>query len=475
MDERCAAIRFGTDGWRGIIADDCTVDTVRCVGRAYLSWLRDQGATQRPRVVVGFDRRFASDLFARALVEVLTRGGVDALLCRDPVPTPVVSFVVTQLGADGGLMVTASHNPARYNGIKVKTASGASAPPEVYRELEQRLRQGVPDQVASPPGNVTEIRPVEAYLEHLERVAPVDPVRRAGFTVLVDPMFGAMAGLLSRLLQGDLTKCVEINTAHNPLFPGIRGPEPVEQNLGKLARAVVDGRATIGLAFDGDGDRVGVVDERGHYVNAQRVFALLAYYLLDVRRLRGPLVRSVNGTAMLDRLAQRYGVSVIETPNGFPYLAKAMQVHRAILAGEESGGFATALHVPERDGLLSGLMLLDLLRVRDTTLSGVLQELESITGTWTYRRVDVPLARGQRDAVADYLGSVPVPERLAGLAVVDESRLDGVKLYLEDGSWVLVRPSGTEPLLRLYVESPDAGLVEPLIDETRRWLGIGTG
>jgi phosphomannomutase len=472
VSNRCAGIRFGTDGWRGIIADDCTVETVRCVGRAYAAFLHEQELGRRPRVVLGFDRRFASDLFAEALADELSLAGVDVLMCRQPVPTPVVSFVITQFGADGGLMVTASHNPPRYNGVKIKTAAGASAPPELCRALEERMAQGRVVPLAQPRGNVTEVRPLDAYLERLERIASVAAIRAAGFTVIADPLYGATAGLLPQLLNGDLTKCVEVNAAHNPLFPGISGPEPVEQNLGKLQRAVVDGQATLGLAFDGDGDRLGVVDERGVYVSAQHVFALLAYYLLELRGLRGAMVRSVNGSAMLDRLAQRYGVTVIETPNGFPYLAGAMQEHRAVIAGEESGGIAVALHLPERDGLLCGLLLLDLLRQRRSPLSQVLDELRGIVGDWTYRRLDLPLPPARRDVVRSRLQGVAGPARLANLAVVDESRLDGLKLYLENGAWVLIRPSGTEPLLRVHVEAPEPELVDRLLAEARQWLGL---
>lgn len=472
MCDRCAGIRFGTDGWRGIIADDCTVETVRCVGRAYAAFLREQRPEPRPRVVLGFDRRFASDLFAEALADELVRAGVDVFACREPVPTPAVSFVITQLGADGGLMVTASHNPARYNGVKVKTAAGASAPPELYRALEERMARKEPAPPAPTRGTITDVRPLDAYLERLERAAPVGAIRTAGFTVIADPLYGAAAGLLPQLLNGDLTNCVEINSAHNPLFPGISAPEPVERNLGKLQRAVVDGRATVGLAVDGDGDRVGVVDEHGAYVSGQHVFALLAYYLLEVRGVRGPLVRSVNGTAMLDRLALRYGVAVIEMPNGFPYLARAMQEHNAILAGEESGSFAVSLHLPERDGVLSGLLLLDLIRLRRRSLSQVLEELRGIVGDWAYRRLDLPMRPEWREEVRARLPGEPGPASLAGLAVVDESRIDGVKLYLENGAWVLVRLSGTEPLLRVYVETPVPGQVDRLLAGAREWLGL---
>jgi phosphomannomutase len=472
VGEHRVSIRFGTDGWRGVIADDCTVGAVRAVARAFAALLVDDCVGRRPRVVVGFDRRFASDLFADALADELVRAGVDVLACRDPVPTPVVSFLVTREGADGGLVVTASHNPARYNGIKVKTASGASAPPEVCRALEVRVARDEPQRAVPVSGQLTRVDAIGAYLEHLQRVAPVDEIRRAGFTVVADPLYGTTAGLLPRLLGGDRTTCDEINSAHNPLFPGLSGPEPVERNLVRLQQAVIDRRATLGLAFDGDGDRVGVVDERGGYVSAQHVFALLAYYLLDVRGIRGPLVRSVNGTVMLDRLAQRYGVTVIETANGFPYLAGVMQEQQAILAGEESGGFAVDFHLPERDGLLSGLLLLDLLRQQRRSFSQVLEELRGITGDWAYRRLDLPLEPGQQQELRSRLQDERCPTTLAGLAVVGESRVDGLKVSLESGAWVLVRPSGTEPLLRVYVEAPERGQIDRLLAAVRQWLGL---
>jgi len=472
MDADGPAIRFGTDGWRGVIADDCTVRAVRAIARAYASFLLEQCVGRRPRVVVGFDRRFASDLFAAAVRDELLGAGVDVLACLEPVSTPVVSFTVTRLGADGGLVVTASHNPARYNGIKIKTASGASAPPEVYRALEARLDRNDPRGTGPGPGQLTQVTPIDTYLAHLREVAPVEAIRRAGFTVVADPLYGTTAGLLPRLLNGDATTCFEIDSTHNPLFPGLSGPEPVERNLGQLQQAVIEGRATLGLAFDGDGDRLGVVDEHGRYVSAQRVFALLAYYLLDVRAIRGPLVRSVNGTAMLDRLAQRYGVTVVEMPNGFPYLARAMQEHRAVLAGEESGGFAVDFHLPDRDGLLSGLLLLDLLRQRRRSLSLLIEELRAIVGEWDYRRLDLSLDPGQREELRSRLQDEPSPRALAGLAVVDESRIDGIKMSLDGGAWVLVRLSGTEPLLRISVEAPGDGQVDRLLAAVREWLGL---
>lgn len=467
-------IRFGTDGWRGIIADDCTTSTMRRIARAYAIVLHELVHGRAPRVVVAYDRRFASDLFAQAVELSLRETGVDVLACREPLPTPVASFAVRTYEADGALVITASHNPFRYNGVKVKSRAGASAPPELYRRIEAHLLDAETIAI-DRPGTAVDLAPLDDYCAALAQRLPLDAIRSAGFTVIADAMFGTTAGLLPRVLNGDLTTCIELNTTHNPLFPGIVAPEPIERNLAKLKRAVVDGKATIGVAFDGDGDRIGVVDEQGNVVSPQYVFALLAYYLLEVRGIRGPIVRSVNGTAMLDRLAELYGISVIETPNGFPYLAHAMLEHNAILAGEESGGFAVALHMPERDGLFCALVLLDFLRESQLPLSHLLRELSHLVGTWYYQRHDVLVSNEQRLRLAQALQTSEHPQQLAGVSVTGVSLLDGVKFLLSNGGWVLVRLSGTEPLVRIYAEMPDPGQADDAIRAAQRWLALTIG
>ncbi|MBX6343269.1 MAG: phosphoglucomutase/phosphomannomutase family protein, partial [Thermomicrobiaceae bacterium] len=294
----------------------------------------------------------------------------------------------------------------------------------------------------------------------------------AGLTVACDAMYGAMAGFLPRVLSGDATETVEINTAHNPLFPGLTGPEPVERNLTRLKRVVADGDATIGIAFDGDGDRIGVVDERGRYVSAQQVFALLARYVLDVRRDRRPIVKSVTGTAMVERLAEKAGVAVVETPTGFPHISQAMVEEGAALGGEESGGFAFGFHLPERDGLLSALLLLDYVLHAGRPISELVAQIEADIGPWCYERVDLELEAETRAAAVARLHGARWPTSIAGLNVRRILTVDGTKIEFEDGSWLLVRPSGTEPLLRLYAEAHDPETVGALLAAARDILKV---
>ena len=465
------AIHFGTDGWRAIIADEFTFSAVAAVARAYAGVLLRSQQPRRLRVVVGFDRRFASDAFARTAAHALAAAGCDVSLADRAVPSPAVSWAVVDGGAAGGLVVTASHNPPLYNGIKLKAASGAAAPSRLNAEVEAAVGLDVPG-AEGGRGHVSTTNLIDPYVARLSRLVALERLRGAGMTVVVDPMFGTTAGVMPRLLGGDSTEIVEINTAHNPLFPGITGPEPVDRNLARLKKVVADGSADIGLAFDGDGDRVGVVDESGRYVSSQHVFALLARYVLEVRRERRPVVTSVTGSVMVERLAERAGVPVVETAVGFPSIAEAMTHDNAALGGEESGGFAFGFHLPERDGILAALLLLDYTIHSGQHVSDLLETLESEVGSWVYRREDVSLDRSARAEVVDRLAAAARPATLVGQRVEAVSDLDGIKLRLADRSWLLVRLSGTEPLARIYAESQDASAVDELLQAGREMMGV---
>lgn len=465
------AIHFGTDGWRAVIADEFTFASVGVVARAYARLLRDVVPDRRPRVVVGFDRRFASDQFARVAASQLARCGVDVILAKRALPSPAVSWAVVNTRSDGGFIVTASHNPAPYNGIKLKSSNGASLSPSLYRRVEILLEDAgnLPVETA---GEITQVDLIDSYLERLSRVVPLDRLKGAGLTVVVDAMFGASAGVVPRLLGGDSTETVEINTAHNPLFPGLTGPEPIEKNLARLKKVVTDGRATMGLAFDGDGDRLGLVDDRGEYVSTQVVLALLARYLLDVRKERRPIVKSVTGSTMIDRLAAQASVPVIETPTGFPWIASAMLEHGAALGGEESGGYAFGFHLPERDGILAAILLLEYTIQSGQHLSELLTDLEDEVGSWRYRRIDLQLTPEVAQAVAARLSAIEWPASVAGLNLQRVKQIDGTKLEFQGGSWLLIRFSGTEPLLRIYAESSEPDLVEALLIAARDLLSV---
>jgi phosphomannomutase len=475
-------IHFGTDGWRGVIAEDFTFAAVRRVGEALALELRERlGAGEpRPALVVGHDTRFGSARFADAVAEVLAAHDVHVYLCRGPVPSQVVSYSTVERDAHGGVVVTASHNPAAFNGLKIKGRSGAPASFAFLRALEARIADleragGQPARLgldaAEDNDQLDRIAPLPDYQARLGQLVNLDTLRNAGLTIVVDAMFGAGAGIMPKLLADGTTKVIEINGAVNPAFPGLRGPEPIAANLTRLSRVVQDGDSSLGLALDGDADRIGVVGRGGEYVSAQTVFALLALYLLELRGWSGPLVKSVNATAMIDRLARDFGVPVYETPVGFTAMAPLMRQHDAILAGEEGGGFAFRNHLPDRDGILSGLFLLDLLVRRDTDLEGAIEALRERVGDWFYERLDLPCPPDRCDEVLARFASAGA-KRLAGVPIARVLDTDGLKYVLEDGSWLLVRYSGTEPVLRLYAEAHSPERVGELLARGREISGL---
>jgi phosphomannomutase len=477
--------RFGTDGWRGIIAEDFTFTAVRRVSQALALELREragaqEGGGEAPSLVIGYDTRFGSARFAAAAAEVLAAHDIHVFLCNRPVPAQVVSHAIVERGADGGIVITASHNPAQFNGIKVHAQSGAPASSAFLHAVEARLAAleaggGEPPrralEAAEDDGNLDRINALESYLEGLAHQFDLEALRGAGLTIVVDAMYGAGAGILPTLFAEGTTKIIEINGAANPLFPGLRGPEPIAANLTRLIRVVQDGNSALGLALDGDADRLGVVGRGGAYINGQTLFALLALYLLEGRGWNGPIVKSLNGTAMIDVLAGHFGVPVFETGVGFTAMAPVFREHDAIIAGEETGGFAFRHHLPYRDGIISGLYLLELLVSRGGDLDAALAGLEERVGAWSYERVDLPSRRDQADAMVARIRAA-APKRLAGVPIVRLNDGDGLKYYLEDGSWLLIRPSGTEPVLRLYAEARSPERVQELLARGRELTGL---
>jgi phosphomannomutase len=468
-------IRFGTDGWRAIIADEFTLANVHRCAAAIADWVNQtEGAAQRG-VVVGHDRRFLSEQFAAAVAEALLGQGVRVLYCdHGPVPTPVVTFTVPHTQAAAGVMITASHNPAIYNGIKVKTAIGAPADRtvttviETYADTRQHSGEAIPLLKFSEPyldGRYLPIDPFPDYQSAVRELVDIEAIRRANLRIIVDAMYGAGAGILQKLLGAGTRPILAIRAERNPLFPGIKGPEPVEETLGPLMQAVKAHGADIGIAFDGDGDRIALVDGDGAFVSSQETFAMLAMYLGERDDITdGAIVRSVNGSVRLDLLAERYNVPLIETPIGYTHIAPAMIEHHAMLGGEESGGFAFGTHLPERDAFVAALYLLDLMQRRGTDIAGLRYGVEIRAGAWHYRRQDVPLAVEAMDEVQARLAAIETYGiDLAGSPVAKTVTLDGVKLIGEDRRWLLVRTSGTEPLARIYAEARDPETVASLI------------
>lgn len=473
-----SSIHFGTDGWRAIIAEDFTFANVRLVARAIADSLAP--ADSRPAVVVGYDTRFASDRFAVAVAEVLTAQDVHVTLADRPCPTPALAYTITRRDTSGGVMVTASHNPAGFNGIKVRTHYGGAASSDdvavIERDIERHAATaGSIDRLslkaAEDGGLLVRLNVIPDYHARLAELVDLEPLRQAGLTVMTDAMFGAGAGHLPALLGGGSTRVVEINGQHNPAFPGLRGPEPIASNLTQLSKLVAESRSALGLALDGDADRIGLVDEHGRFINTQQVFAILTLYLLEQRNWRGPIVKAVNATTMLDQIADSYQLETHTTPVGFKSLGPRLAEVDGLIAGEESGGFAFHQHIPERDGILAGLFLLDYMHRLGCPASGLVERLRERVGTFAYDRHDLTFEASQRDVLLERAHAAR-PARLADRPVLDISYQDGVKFVLEDGCWLLLRFSGTEPLLRLYAEGRSDGEVARLLQRGREILGL---
>ncbi|HMK07723.1 MAG TPA: phosphoglucomutase/phosphomannomutase family protein [Anaerolineales bacterium] len=470
-----APIRFGTDGWRGRIGEDYTFAAVRRCAHGFALYLHQSGASGP--VVVGYDRRFASESFAAAVAEVLAAHDFRVLLTNSATPTPAIAYAVVHHGAAGAVNITASHNPGSDNGFKVRNATGGAVPPEGLQAIEA----GIPDDESQVPrlalegatasGRVEVFDPAPAYQQQLERLVELDRLRQAGLHLVVDSMWGNGAGWLARLVGGGKSEVVEVHADRNPIFPEMRRPEPIPPNIDAGLEAGRRHAADAVLITDGDADRVGLGDEHGVFVDQLRVYALLAYYFLEVRGERGPIVKTLSTTSMLTKLGERYGVPVYETGVGFKYVAPKMVEVNALLGGEESGGFAFRGHVPERDGLLAGLYLLDLMVRLNKKPSQLVQAVFDVVGEHYYDRIDRALPAEGRAAVEADLRRQH-PQEIAGLKVVRLNTLDGYKFELEDGGWLLLRFSGTEPLVRVYCETTDRRRVRPLLEAGLALLGL---
>ena len=463
-------IRFGTDGWRAIIADEFTFDNVRICAQATADLLKAVGMADRG-LVVGYDTRFASDRFAGAVADVAAASGVPVAISEGPVPTPVLSHGVVDRRAGGGVAITASHNPGRYNGYKFKPETGGSATDETVAELERLIAHlqaaGVTTRPpVSRPAAVERVDLVSRYLGQIAGLVDLDMLRSAGLRVVVDPMFGAGGGMFPRLLDGGATYVTEIHGEPNPAFPGIEHPEPIGPNLGELSRRVLAEGADAGIANDGDADRVGLVDETGRFVTTLESFSLICLHQLDLLSRRGPLIRSLTQSSMIDRLGELYDVPVTETKVGFKYIAPLFESRDALAAGEESGGYTIRGHVPDRDGILCGLLVLELMARTGRRLSELVDWLFELVGPHFYDRVDLQFDPQLRDVIAARIRSA-APAELAGLKVVGTRTDDGYKFNLAGGCWMLVRFSGTEPLLRTYAEADSPERVALLLEEAR--------
>ncbi len=469
-------IRFGTDGWRARIAEDYTFDNVRRCAQGFASYLLAQGKGGAD-VVVGYDKRFAAEHFGATAAEVMTANGFHVWLTDTATPTPVISYSIVERGAAGGINITASHNPPWDCGLKVRDEHGAAVAPGGLEEIEAlipaigEVKRAPPDE-AQAKGQITIWDPSPAYLVHIGKLVEVEPIKEAGLNVLVEPMWGNGMGWFPRILDGGKTRVTEIHNERRPLFPEMARPEPIPPNVDVALRKTVELGADVCLIMDGDADRMGIGDENGTFINQLQAYALLAYYLLEIRGERGPIVKTLSTTSMLEKLAEIYDVPVYQTGVGFKYVGPKMLETDAMIGGEESGGYAFRGSVPERDGILGNLYFLDLMVHTGKSPSQLITHLyETLGASYYYDRVDTRFPSERRPEAKARLDAAR-PETLAGLRVTDIVTLDGYKYVLEDGGWLLIRFSGTEPIVRVYCETTDEGKVRPLLDEGLKLAGL---
>ncbi len=485
-------IRFGTDGWRAVISDEFTFENVRHVSQAIADWLIDEVdrtfssgssaslAASFPSVVVGFDTRFLSDRYAMEVARVLAGNGIQVHLTHADCPTPALSFAVRDLGADFGVMLTASHNPPRYNGIKLKAPFGGSALPATTKQIESRLHanlesgrtpQALDFDAAVSANLIQRFDPLPAYLSHIESLVNFDRIAANCPRVLIDPMYGAGRGYLRSFLERIGGQPDEIHGDMNPGFAGIY-PEPIGRNLGELIAAVRAGGYSLGLATDGDADRIGAVDATGKFVTPHLIYALVLRHLVEDRGWGGAVVKTVSTTQLANRLAEQYGLRLHETPVGSNYLCELILSDDVLIAGEESGGITIKHHIPEGDGILMGLLLIEIMARYRRPLHEIIGDLLADLGPVAYAREDVQSRQpfSKPELVERLMARAPA--ELAGRPVAHINNTDGVKYVLVDGSWLLIRPSGTEPVLRIYAEATDDGGVRALLRAGAALAGV---
>jgi len=461
--ESPATISFGTDGWRGIIARDFTHANVRTVAHAIARYVA-RAENPSAGVLIGYDNRFASEKFARTAAETLTAAGIPAFLAEHSSPTPAISLLVRLRRAAGGIVITASHNPAIWNGMKYKASYGSSALPSIVAQIEQELaavlREGAP---ALPP-RAELLHSLDArapYLEALDKLVDWDRIKSSGYRFLIDSMHGSGAGLLKTLFDRHAVPCHEIRATRDPLFGGAH-PEPIEPHIEPARLAIRSGQFHAGFLMDGDADRIGALDSGGDFVNPHQILSILLWHLAGTRGISGDVAKTFSVTKLVDKLAAKFGRTLHETPVGFKYICELMLERDVLLGGEESGGIGTKLHLPERDSTACALLLAEILAWHRKSLGEIIHTLHSEFGEHHFGRVDLTLPPGQKEKALAFVAN-PDLSRFLDAPVRHRENLDGIKLYLGESAWLMVRGSGTEPMLRLYAETPSAALTRDIL------------
>ena len=468
-------IKFGTDGWRAVIAEEYTFDNVRRCSQGFAAYLIEKGY-QEKWVIIGYDKRFHSENFAKSAAEVLAANGFFVYLTNDATPTPVISYSVVYYHAVGAINITASHNPPNDNGFKVRDPNGGAIPPEDLKRIEQLIPDNADDAKrisfndALAAGKVVYFDASIEYKKHISKLVDLNSIKNAGLKILVDPMWGNNSNWFTELLSGGTTEVVEIHNHRNPIFPEMSRPEPIPPNIDVGLKQTREIGADVLVITDGDGDRLGIGDENGTFLNQLQVYALLAYYLLEVKKERGAIVKTLSTTSMLNKLGKIYNVPVHETGVGFKYVAPKMIETNALIGGEESGGYAFRGNVPERDGILAGLYFLDMMVKLKKTPAELLKLLFSVVGDHYYDRIDSPFSGDRKQKEQNILNAQP--EFIGGLKVLGLNSSDGFKFSLEDGGWLLIRFSGTEPIIRVYCETTHADKVQLILQDGLQIAGI---
>ena len=459
-----STIKFGTDGWRGVIADDFTFANVRkvaCAIARYVARAEKPGAG----VLVGYDTRYGSERFARAAAEAVSAAGMPVWIAEKACPSPALSLLVRQRGAAGGIMITASHNPYKWNGVKFKASYGSSALPSIVAQVEKELATVLANGVLPLPPQPDQIATLDVlapYLETIDKIVDWERIRAAGFRFVVDPMHGAARGLLRELMARHGVACDEIRGTRDPMFGGVN-PEPIEPHVETLRRAVIAGKYDAGLCADGDGDRIGAMDRDGTFITPHQIFSILLWHLAGTRGISGDVAKTFSSTKMLDKIADKFGRKIFETPIGFKYICELMLERDILLGGEESGGIGTKLYLPERDATVMALLLVEVMAWHKKSLGQLVSLLQQEFGEHHYGRVDLELKPGQKERAIEHFSGAQV-KSLLEWGVARREDLDGIKLYLDDLGWLMLRASGTEPMLRVYSETRSPAATRKILE-----------
>lgn len=466
MCEMRSKIKFGTDGWRGVISDNFTFENLRRVAQAVADYYNEQTSKRtggQTKMAVGYDTRFLSDKYAQNVSEVLSHNGIDVIISDRAVPTPTLSFAVKHKKLDAGVMITASHNPPEYNGIKIKTSQGGAAGVEVTKEVEG-LIDGHTDSKNDKAGRITKADFTKDYVTFLRQYIDLKKIRNSRFRVLVDSMHGSGDSFIAGILKGTKIKLEFTRQEINPSFGGLR-PEPVEENLLNTRRLIKKGRFDLGLVLDGDADRIAAFSGKGEFINPQKILGLLILHLVCDRKMSGGVVKTIVGTNMLDNITGKLGLKLYETPVGFKYISELMGKEDILVGGEEAGGMGFKNYIPERDGSLAGLLLLEMMSYRKKSIAKILDEMEEEFGRYYYVKDSLEL-KNLKVNIQDYADI----KTLLDKEVIEKKDHDGLKLICSDRSWLMFRPSGTEPIIRIYAESKNLAKSKKLLELGRNLI-----